>query len=264
MADAPREGWSEQNDEIARAAGFESWAAWCDSEEQHLGRKICGARTRDEDPCRRPAGAPSGNGKDTGHKGEGRCGDHGGLALAGEEAPWYKGKGLSRYLDHRGEPAQRQLRAAAEHVAQWRDLWPELDLMRARVKMLVGSIADEQASPAALRRAIARVRAALRGGDVDRLKASFTELEAALEPAETTLAAWDESSALTEQIRKLLETQVKIEQQAFAPMNEMREFYLLEKLKEIILTHVPEGSRTLAVKQLAQLRVQFAPTDQPN
>lgn len=69
MADAPRDGWSDEHDELAADAGYESWAAWVEDIESDLPHDICGARSKKDAPCSRPY--VYGNPK-------GRCKFHGG------------------------------------------------------------------------------------------------------------------------------------------------------------------------------------------
>lgn len=105
MADAPDKGWPRENDEIAVEAGFKSWLDWIEHLETHTKagkprthrRKICGARiprgtdgrSEADTPCCLLAGAASTGmePKDTGHRGHGRCGSHGGLSLVQTDSP---------------------------------------------------------------------------------------------------------------------------------------------------------------------------------
>lgn len=80
MAQAPQQGWPDQYDQIAIAAGFPSWQQWIDQLEVQRGRSICGGKGRQAlKPCERPPLA-----------GRTRCRLHGGKTLIGAANPAYK------------------------------------------------------------------------------------------------------------------------------------------------------------------------------
>lgn len=256
MADLPRDhGWGEENDRIAKEKGHASWAAWCDAIEEKKGRKICGGRNSKNMPCAQPAGGASPSGKKTNHVGKGRCGAHGGLSPMGQHSPHYKHGQKSRYL--KGAP--QYLKDAADEVTRMRDLWSELDLMRARVLALITTDPERPTTPAALREAADKaIKAAGSATTAEQLRAVAEEFIAALAPMSMEMASWEESVGLIESIRKVFETQLKTEQAAFAPMSEVREFFLLERIKKVILDNVSDASaRANIANEFAALQVEF-------
>lgn len=65
--------WSAKNDEVAKGNGHPNWAAWHEAVERELGHAVCGARTRQQRPCR----------EGPGNNANGRCWLHGGRAVVG-------------------------------------------------------------------------------------------------------------------------------------------------------------------------------------
>lgn len=86
MTLAPRDGWPLKNDEVARAAGKESWAAWVAEIEAERGQTICGRRNQRGTPCQaQEASGVIG-------KRVGACKWHGGSSPAGPaSASWIHG-----------------------------------------------------------------------------------------------------------------------------------------------------------------------------
>ncbi len=83
----PRDGWPKANEEVARAAGRESWAAWVLEVEAAKGRTICGRRNQRGLPC------PNVEAAGVAHKTEGACKWHGGASLVGPASPsWETGE----------------------------------------------------------------------------------------------------------------------------------------------------------------------------
>ena len=163
MADTPPAGWDPDNEPFAIAAGFESWSKWVEHLEvitkagkpRKKWRKICGARiprgsdgvTDKDTPCCLIAGAPSigMKPKETGHLGHGRCGSHGGLALAGPASgSWIDGEHSKFTM--RGPLGDMHERMKGQMVNQM-DLHDQAYVVNLQILRLLDALPDGSVTP---------------------------------------------------------------------------------------------------------------------
>jgi hypothetical protein len=178
MAVPLRDGWPEAYQEAARAAGKESWPAWCEEIEAERGYVICGAKTGG---MSRAPGTPCPN--RPGKNQTGRCMSHGDRRPAGEAAPNWKhgrrsrskrvvGRSLRERLETSLEQDPRRIMAMGATVllARFDELVDRIDAGAggadtiAHARDLIGKIRGAQVEPEAVPALLAELEETIRVG----------------------------------------------------------------------------------------------------
>jgi hypothetical protein len=236
VADVPRDGWTETHAELARAAGWQGWEAWCRAREQELDRKICGRRNKQDEPCGLSAG------HQTDHPGRGACKFHGGASPRGKEHGQYKHggyvEGFSLYYP---EGLQQKIEEAREI--------DELQLLRETIRYHAGRIAEkmerlrEQENvhrPRQLRDAADEVMAAMRAGNADEMYEALQELRGLASAAADEEEAYREVERLMGRMDGHIQSQWKI-------LKEAQQLVQLEWIQDRMMAMVQEMKQ--AVRQ---------------
>lgn len=208
MAQVPaRTGkWTDRHDEIAAAAGFESWEVWIGALEAERDRPICGVISKSRNaPC---LGKPS--------AANGRCYNHGANAASGPDAGQYQHGRFVRALPSR-------MRSAALDTLQRKEvsLWPQIALLDAREEELLqalehgGGIGDIWA---ALSRDMETLRDALSRGDGPRATTTLSRLAGRVAAGSADARVWDELRTNSELRSRLMREQREIDARADTTM----------------------------------------------
>lgn len=240
MADAPRRGWTAKHDEHARAAGRASWVAWIQEVEKAKGYAICGRTNRNKAPCANRAGACSPSGKKTGHEGEGACGSHGGLSLAGpEHGEWIDGRsvrdpGATTRYRVTGRLGEAYLQLESEMRDAF-DLTAEARMANARMLVLVEELQGDGGHVTGNQLAEVRdgILAASNQGDAKALMASFGALDRLVDRAKRADASWREWGRLADLKRRFAETHARQQAKEHGPVHWSDLLYVLEQFKQL-------------------------------
>lgn len=281
MATPPKKGYTKRHQEIAEAAGYESWEAWVAEREREIGFPICGAMTRGKDeggrrPCGKAAGA--GMGPDVDY---GPCTWHGagGANTAGPRHGNYKhGKhSLARYR-LRGSLGE-VYESAKEEIEDAFDLALHARVLQARIIDLVSNLPKTPLTPASLdsigskldREAVAVLDALDGGGDAERkaaaiesFRSSVVEIRESLSDAKIEADAWAKWDDLVERMRALAQTQGLREQRKHGPVTWGDVLVVVERVRTGILRFVPEESAPEVMDYFRHLSSPPAPFSEPN
>lgn len=270
MADTPDAGWSAENNQLAREAGFESWHHWIEHLELHTKdgrprvrhRKICGARVRggiegrsdSGTPCCLLAGASSTGStpKPTGHKGHGRCGSHGGLTLVHPEASRskYATTGRLSELDRIQEnelAVVREIRVLELLIAIDLERLPE-DVVTPRVLVQVLSNLTEA------------IELADRSGDYATVKRLATALREGLSGVNLYWQVMDQVRRNIDLKRKTVDTHTRQVAREHGPVNWLDVSMIMEEMRRDVRVIIDEfiddpTKRSAAIKMLqSQIR----------
>lgn len=270
MADTPDRGWSAENDAIAVEAGFKSWLHWIDHLETHTkageprktGRKICGARIprgvegrSDVDtPCCLTAGAAStgSHPKQTGHRGHGRCGSHGGLTLVHPEAARSKYATTGR-LSELDQIQESELKVVRE--VRVLELLIAIDLER---------LPEDVVTPRILVKALDRlgeeIELADRSGDYTTVKRLATALREGLGGVNLYWQVMDQVRRNIDLKRKTIDTHTRQVAKEHGPVNWYDVSMIMEEMRRDVRVIIDEfisdpAKRSAAIKMLqSQIR----------
>lgn len=194
----------------------------------------CAAKNRRGDPCKQPA-----------INGTSKCRYHGGASLVGVASPTFKHGRYSKHLPSR--LAERYGEALSD--PQLLELRDEIALVGTRQGELLERL-DNGLTPAKWFSAQAAYRdlvIAINQRDQEEYQAAIDRLGSALDATENEGAIWDEVIALSEQRRKLAES----EQKRLVAMQQMitteQAMALLARVTESIRKHVSDPSILAAV-----------------
>jgi hypothetical protein len=153
---------------------------------------LCGAKSRDGDPCRQPALE------------NGRCHYHGGRSLRGIASPTFKDGRHSKYLP--GRLLERYQEAIADE--QLLNLRDEIALVDTRLGELLGRLHTRESAAfwTALKDAKRRILSNPTGED---LKATMASLLDTIDAGGAEYELWAEITPLLETRRKLVESERK-------------------------------------------------------
>lgn len=242
MAASPSRGrWPKGHDDVAKEAGFKSWAAWILAREKELGRPICGGKWPNK------PGPPCGRNPDWGKKLKkqekrgGRCVDHSrGEARAGANHPNFKHGGYSKFAN----VAPRYRKRFEDFVtsAAYLSFRSEIALVDARIDALLSQGRHDAASPVELRGQLDRVRDAIASENEKALKSAFAELERSLEATTVDQEAWWEAERLWKLRADLQRAEIARIAATSRPMSEAELGFKLAQLKSLLVDEgfVPE------------------------
>lgn len=155
--------------------------------------RLCGAKTRAGGTCKAKAMA------------NGRCRVHGGKSLGGLAAPGFKNGRYSKYLPARLADKYRESMEDPDLL----ELRSEIAVLDGRMAELMSRIDTGESGPAwgVIQSALGRMTQARSEGDRNKEDQAFRELRGAVERGMTDYAIWSEIATITEQRRKLVETE---------------------------------------------------------
>lgn len=241
MAQEPRDGWTKAHEELARAAGFESWAAWCAALEVEYGHELCGGRAGPERrrPCTQRRPADSANG---------RCHYHKRNAPRGPAHHAWTGKNWGEWI-----PKELQVDFEALHglVA----MFDELAALRAEFRALFRRLHREGGEPAwrVARSAWRRVQSAVSRADAEALARAEAELEDALNEGLAEERTRRQVLQVIEQARKVYETEAKRQEAAQQFMHRAQVIQLMRQRAEadaaLIRAHVSDRKERAALQR---------------
>ncbi len=176
--------------------------------------------------------------------GTSKCRFHGGASLSGIASPTFKTGRYSKHLPARlaGRYAEAQ---ADPNLLALRD---EVALIDIRLGELVGRVdaAESAQRWKALQAAYGDLQVAVQSGDSAAFKAANTALGAAMQDGGQDYATWREIVELTEQRRKLVESEAKRLQAMHQMITSERAMVLLGAVTDVIRRNV-EDRQVLAV-----------------
>lgn len=157
--------------------------------------KACGAKTRTGGTCKQPALA------------NGRCRFHGGKTPGGIASPHFKTGRYSKYLPARLSDRYHESLTDPDLL----ELRSEIAVLDARMGELIERIDTGESGAAwvAARLALQQYNESELDGDKAKKVAAMRQLEEALERGAADYAIWSEIAAMTEQRRKLVESERK-------------------------------------------------------
>ncbi len=203
----------------------------------------CTAKNKSGNPCKQHA-----------INGTTKCYLHGGKSLAGIASPSLKHGRYSKHLPER--LAGRYNEALADPKLM--ELRDEIALMGARLAELVGRVeaGDSTGRWKALQAAFADLRDATRRADKPGVTFAMAALENAIKSGGNDYATWREIAELTEQRRKLVES----EQKRLVAMQQMitseQAMILLAAITDTVRKHVTDKSALAAIStELKQLTI---------
>ncbi len=191
---------------------------------------ICGAKTRDGDPCQNPPLA-----------GRERCRMHGGASPAGMASPRFKTGKFSRYLPERllerYEEAQQD-----EALLELRD---EIALSDARVLDLLSRV--DSGESGAIWRKLQKLWQDYQTADGDEATDILMEIGATINEGAADYQAWDEVNKQVARRQKLTESQRKREVELQQTITAEKAMVLIAQLTEIIRRHVTDRTILAAI-----------------
>lgn len=196
------------------------------------GRVICGAKTQAGKPCKR---SPA--------QGRTRCMKHGGATPRGLAHPstthgrYSKSMPTRMVADYEAALADPNLLSTRDDIAK----------LTARQADLLKRVDSGEAGVlwGAMRKALVDFRKARAGGDVDKMNAAMGDLEAAVAAGNSDYTAWRELMAVTEQVRKLRETERKLLEAHNAVITKEQAIIFARSILHAVNDHV-EDRKTLA------------------
>ncbi len=203
----------------------------------------CTAKNRAGNQCQRHATASST-----------KCNLHGGKSLAGIASPLFKHGRYSKYLPERLAGRYREALADPKLL----ELRDEVALMGTRLGELVARVdAGESAARwKALQTAHSDITAAIRTSDKALLRAGLSALDTAVEAGLDDYATWKEIAELTEQRRKLVESEQKRLVTSQQMITSEQAMILLAVLTDIVRKHVSDKIALAAIStELKQLTI---------
>jgi hypothetical protein len=233
VADPIDGGWRKEHDELARAAGFESWTAWIAELEnvKYKGRKLCGgmAGADDDRPCE------AGAGKGTEHRSFGRCMHHGGCSPA-----------------LRGGLPVRLLEAAAEEATDVELVTVQREIgYTDEITVVLHAEMMDLAGNAQLRGPSRAVLVAVKADDASGLQTALGALEQTLGAVDRLLLIRGELESNWDLKRRLVETELKIEVNRHDMMSRKRLGAFIGRqtrvLGEALDRHVDEETRRIVL-----------------
>ena len=160
------------------------------------GKTICGGKTQDGHPCRRP---PMPNG---------RCRFHGGKSLAGPAHPNWKGGRTSKYMPRR----LLERYEASMNDPDLMNLTNEISIVDARIAEIMERLDDEQTSHAAwmeLRDLWKQFMKGVRSGDTDLQNKMLPLIHNSIDGGATQEQIWEDVYKAVNNRRRLVDTERK-------------------------------------------------------